>query len=224
MCDPARQADLIAKVLAKLDVRCSLVAGHSWGAAVAAALAVRYPQQVDGLILIAPATHPWPGDRISRRLRFFARPYIGPALAYLAVVPLALLLMRPMLRIIFKPDSVPPGFVEKTAGLLAIRPRNYVATCRDIANLNDHLMRLAPHYREIVAPTEIIAAEQDRVVSPSLHGRGLARDIPGAHLTMLKDTGHMPHWSRTAEVVAAVEQVARRAAVRRERTSEAVSA
>jgi pimeloyl-ACP methyl ester carboxylesterase len=223
MCDPARQADLLAKVLTKLDVRSCLVAGHSWGAAVAAALGVRHPQQVDGLVLIAPATHPWPGDRISRRLRFFSRPYIGPVLAALAVVPLALLLMRPMLRIVFRPDPVPPDFVEKTGALLAIRPKTYVANCRDIANLNDHLARLAPHYREITAPTEVIAAEEDRIVSPNLHGRGLARDIPGARLTMLKNTGHMPHWSRTEEVVAAIGRVARQAAAQRERTREVAS-
>lgn len=212
MSDPARQADLIAEALRKLDATSCLVVGHSWGAAVAAALALGHPRFVHGLVLVAPATHPWPGGGVSRRLRLFALPYLGRVLAELVVVPLALSIIRRMIRLIFDPDPVPPGFIDRIGALLAIRPRSYIANCRDIAQLYRHVTRLSPRYREIGAPTEIVAGESDRIVSPHFHGRALARDIPDARLTILRGAGHMPHWSHTGEVAAAIDRVSRRAA------------
>ena len=206
MSDPDRQADVLAQALDRLGVRSCIVLGHSWGAAVAAAMAVRRPLLVDGLVLLAPATHPWPGG-ISRRTRFFALPYLGRALAELLVIPLGLRAVAPTIRAIFRPEPVPPDYSRRIGAMQAIRPKSFSANCRDIAGLHRHLVRLSARYHDISCPAEILTGDRDRIVAPAIHSYGLARDIPGARLTVLHGAGHMPHWANAKDVAAAIERV-----------------
>ena len=48
---PEAQADLIHAALSKIGISRVIVLGHSWGASVATALALKYPQDVGGLVL-----------------------------------------------------------------------------------------------------------------------------------------------------------------------------
>ncbi len=61
MASPVEQARIAAGLLDALGIERAVVVGHSWGASVAAALAVHHPDKVAGLVFVAPATHPWPG-------------------------------------------------------------------------------------------------------------------------------------------------------------------
>ena len=54
---------------------------------------------------------------------------------------------------------------------------------------------------------EIVTGDSDAIVAPAIHAYALARDIPGARLTVLPGIGHMPHWSAPEAVVAAIERV-----------------
>lgn len=206
MSDPSRQAEVLAAAVDRLGVSSCLVLGHSLGAAVALALALARPALVTGLVLVAPATHPWPGG-ISRRTRFFALSRFGRVLAEFVVVPLGLWVTGPTIRVIFRPCPVPPAYGRRIGAMLAIRPACFVANCRDIADLHRHVVRLSARYHDIRVPAEIVTGDRDAIVAPAIHAYGLARDLPGARLTVLPGAGHMPHWSRAVEVVAAVDRV-----------------
>jgi pimeloyl-ACP methyl ester carboxylesterase len=52
------QADLIAAALKEMGVPRAIVLGHSWGTLVALALAVRYPQEVQALVLASGYYYP----------------------------------------------------------------------------------------------------------------------------------------------------------------------
>ena len=210
MADPARQADAIAAMLHGLGASPCVVLGHSWGTAVAAALAQRHPDCVAALVLAAPATHPWPGG-ISRRTQFFARAFLGRAIADILVLPVGLFLVPPGVKEVFEPSAPPPDYAGRTGVLLAIRPATFVHNARDVAELRGHLLRQSALYDRISAPTEVVTSDVDSVVAPAIHAYGLARDIPGARLTVLPDAGHMPHWTRPQEVVAAIDRAAARA-------------
>jgi pimeloyl-ACP methyl ester carboxylesterase len=162
---------------------------------------------VSGVVFLAPAAHPWPGG-VSQRTRFFATPFIGRLAAEFAVVPLGLALAGPAIRAVFAPDPVPKNYADRIGAPLAIRPRTFVANAQDVVDLNDHVKRQSARYGEIRAPVEILTGDTDPIVFPAIHAYGLARDIAGARLTELPGAGHMPHWSRTAEVVAAIDRVA----------------
>ena len=48
---PDAQAELIKQALTKLNVSHATVLGHSWGASVAVALSLKYPDMIRGLVL-----------------------------------------------------------------------------------------------------------------------------------------------------------------------------
>ena len=55
---PAAQAELISSALDRLGVPHAIVLGHSWGASVAVALALKYPRLVQGLVLASGYYYP----------------------------------------------------------------------------------------------------------------------------------------------------------------------
>src|ERR1700742_3775091 len=57
---PEAQAELFAKALARLDVSQAIVLGHSWGASVAVALAIKHPSMVEALVLASGYYFPTP--------------------------------------------------------------------------------------------------------------------------------------------------------------------
>jgi len=57
---PEAQADLIAGALQKIGVPRAIILGHSWGTLVALALAMKYPQEVQALVLASGYYYPNP--------------------------------------------------------------------------------------------------------------------------------------------------------------------
>src|SRR6202044_630757 len=55
---PAAQAELIKEALERLGVSNAVILGHSWGASVAVALALKYPNLVRGLVLASGYYYP----------------------------------------------------------------------------------------------------------------------------------------------------------------------
>jgi pimeloyl-ACP methyl ester carboxylesterase len=131
-------------------------------------------------------------------------------LAEFVVVPIGLFVVAPSIRVVFHPDRVPPNYTRRIGALLAIRPKTFIANCRDVVDLYSHVVRLSARYCDIRAPTEILTGDTDPIVAPAIHAFGFARDIPGARLTILPGAGHMPHWSHREDVVAAIERLAAR--------------
>lgn len=56
-----------------------------------------------------------------------------------------------------------------------------------------------------------MTADKDGIVSPEIHSRTLHGQIRGSRLVVLKDAGHMPHWTATQRVVSEIELVAAKA-------------
>ena len=75
---PAAQAELINSALHQLGVTHAIVLGHSWGTSVAVALALRYPNLVQGLVLASGYYYP--------TLRLDVVALSGPAVLVGAVV------------------------------------------------------------------------------------------------------------------------------------------
>ena len=204
--EPRRQAEALDAVLTRLGVDRAIIVGQSWGGAFAAAFALRYPRRIQGLVFVSPATHPWPSG-INWHTRLGAQPVVGRIFAELAAMPIGLALIPCALRSIFEPNAVPPNYRARIGAALVLRPRTFVANCRDIADFYGHITEMGAHYHRIDAPTEIVTGDEDAIVAPAIHAFALARDIPGARLTVLPGVGHMPHWWAPEAVVEAIERV-----------------
>jgi pimeloyl-ACP methyl ester carboxylesterase len=187
-----RQADLVAGLMDELGLARAIIVGHSLGGAVALALALNHPGHVTSLVLAAPATHPWPGGRLSWYYRIARMPIAGWMFIETLTIPIGHLLYHPTVGQIFAPDPVPADYPDGSATRLILRPDNFRNNARDVAALYSNLQRLSKRYREIDIPVTIVTGDCDSVVAPQQHAFKLASELRKARLVTLADTGHMP--------------------------------
>ncbi|NRG17320.1 alpha/beta hydrolase [Rhizobiales bacterium] len=217
---PDRQAELIAGLLATLDLGPTVAVGHSWGASVVAELGLDHKNVVQGLVFVAPATHPWGGGGINWYYTLAATPVIGAIFTKTLTLPIAEQVAPYAIRSIFSPNPMPRDYAGEIELPLLFRPANFQANAEDVAALHDHVSAVAEKYPEIGQPAVIITGDADSVVYPSIHSQGLARDLPNAELRVLEGTGHMPHHAHTGEVVDAIRTVMRKIVTRERRGTE----
>ena len=82
-------------------------------------------------------------------------------------------------------------YVRKTATLLLLRPREFLANARDLVTLKAAVAEQAPRYGDIRTPTVVTQAiPTTRFRRTSIHGRSRPR-CPDAKLIVLPGVGHM---------------------------------
>ena len=202
---PAAQADLIAAALKEIGVTRAIVLGHSWGTLVALALAMKYPQEVQALILASGYYYPNARADVAI-LSPPAIPLIGDILS-VTVSPLLSRLMWPLLlRKIFGPSPVPEKFKEFPEEM-AVRPCQIRASAAESALMIPSAHTLRKRYRLLQMPVAIVVGAEDRLIE-SEQSAHLHRDIPHSTLRCVPGTGHMVHQTATEEIVTAIDMVA----------------
>jgi pimeloyl-ACP methyl ester carboxylesterase len=204
---PGRQAALVAQVLDRLGAQRPIIVGHSWAGALATAYALAYPERISGLMLISAVTHPWPGG-IAWYYRLCSTPIVGPLFAHTVVLPLGLALLPGAIESVFSPQHPPPDYIRRASITLVLRPSEFLANARDVAELKAFVTAQAPHYADIMTPTIVITGDLDRTVSPHIHSQAIAAALPHAKLIILPGVGHMPHHSESEIVVRALDELA----------------
>ncbi len=210
---PVLQALALKQAAEKLGVTQAVVVGHSFGYVPSLAMALEAPGFVRALILVAPASHPWPGG-VAWHYHVGTHPVLGPPFRRLIALPIAMARMRGAAEAVFAPNPAPRGFLEATRAPLVLRPLHFRAYCEDVADLQAEVTALAPRYGAIRAPTEIITGDSDSVVYALIRATGCARDILGARLTTLEGVGHSPHHVAPERIVALILEAERRASQR----------
>jgi pimeloyl-ACP methyl ester carboxylesterase len=187
---PAIQARMVDDALRQLGIGPAVFVVHSWAGALGARMALDDPQRVAGLVMLAPVAYPWRGG-VGWYNKVVTKPVIGPLLAYTITLPLGCLLAEPGARGVFLPQTMPADYVRKSATLLLLRPREFLANARDLVTLKPAVAGQAPRYADIRTPTVVITGDSDDTVSPNIHSRPFAAAVPGAKLIVLPGVGHM---------------------------------
>jgi pimeloyl-ACP methyl ester carboxylesterase len=187
---PAIQGQMIDVALEKLGLGPAIFVVHSWAGALGARMALDYPQRVAGLVMLAPVAYPWRGG-VGWYNKLVTTPVIGPLLAYTITLPLGYFLAEPGARNVFLPQIMPTNFVESTATLLLLRPRQFLANAQDLVTLKAAVAEQAPRYGNIGVPVLVITGDADKTVSPTIHSRPFAAALPDAKLIVLPGVGHI---------------------------------
>lgn len=206
--DPAAQARLLHEALAKLGIERPVLLGHSWGGALATAYALRFPDDLSGLLVLSGATHVWEGADAWYH-RIIATPLVGSLFLHVLMVPGGLMLMEAGIRNNFAPDPVPPRYAERIGLPLLFRPRQFRANSADTRRLRGFLREQSGRYGEIRVPTIIVTGNRDRTVWAKLHSYALHDAIAGSEMIKLVGVGHMPHHVRPDIVIDALSRLAR---------------
>ena len=164
--------------------RASIV-GHSLGGAVTLEFAHDYPERVDKLILISPATFLLqfrPQVKLAGRLPEMTRAAIGYALTSRRAR------MASWRGAVGDPSHVDLGELE-----IRLRPQRVKGSAEALIAMlgSPHLSDLPDGLGRIGAPTLILWGENDRAV-PLRHGGYHTRGLPNAELVVLEGAGHIP--------------------------------
>lgn len=207
--DLRRQADLVAALLDALDADDAILVGHSLGGALALAAAVRHPDRVRGLVLVAPYAYP----RSDPDAWYHGLPRLGPLrrlVATTVAAPLARLVEPHLVHASFEPRPLPAVYHERWLDHV-LQPDHLETTLEELRRVDPALGSLTPRYADLSLPVAILAGTADASVDTSVQARRLARELPDAELTVLEGEGHMLLDSHPELVEAAVRDVHERA-------------
>jgi pimeloyl-ACP methyl ester carboxylesterase len=179
----------------------ALVAGHSWGAGVALAMAQRHPERVSAIALVCPVT---PADRFGRLDRALAARRAGPVLARAGFLGAGFALTRPRLRRRIEralPGSDPQRWHEVSREWR--RGRAWRSFWIEQRALFDDLPALGD---ALSVPATVVVGSRDHVTDPAA-GRRFAASV-GARLVEVPGSGHLLPMQRPSAVAAAIEAAA----------------
>jgi pimeloyl-ACP methyl ester carboxylesterase len=182
----------MAALLDENEIDAVVVAGHSWGAGLALALAQRYPRRVGGLALVCPVT---PFERLGRLDRALADRRAGPLLARAGFLAAGAALALPQLR--RRLERLVPGSDASRWPELARGWRTFMVEQRALL---DELPSLGPPAP--TPPTTVVIGSRDHVTDPEA-GRRFASSI-GARVVEVPNAGHLLPMQRPAEVARAI--------------------
>ncbi len=208
--NPVAQADILRAAALQLGVEDPILLGHSYGGAVALAWALRAPSDVAGLTLLAPASHPWPGElglwyRLSASA--FGQYLVLPLISHLAPRPA----VERSLQGVFAPDPVPEGYLDHLGLDLTLRVEQLQLNALQIDTLKGHVDAMVGGYPALTMPIEVVHGTEDTTVGLRFHSERLEAEVESTHLTRLEGVGHMPHHARPEAVADAIRRTSERA-------------
>ncbi|MCX8023682.1 MAG: alpha/beta hydrolase [Thermanaerothrix sp.] len=193
------QAELVIGLMDALDIPRAYLIGNSAGGTVALYTALKYPQRVEGLVLVDAAIYRGGG----------APPWIRP------------LLNTPQM------DRLGPWFVRSLAGEQGMRflrsawhdpskitdeviegyrkplqARNWDRALWELTKASQ-ASNLAKRLNDVGHPVLVITGDDDRIV-PTEDSVRLARELPNARLVVIPNCGHVPQEECPMEFLHAV--------------------
>jgi pimeloyl-ACP methyl ester carboxylesterase len=202
---PEAQADLLAKALERCGVESAVVFGHSWGAMVAVAFALRHPQAVKGLVLASGYYFPtvrW--DVVVNSVG--AAPLLGDLLRR-TITPLFGRIAAPALFAkMFDPLTVPARFRDRFPAILSFRPEQLRAGAEEAVMMAPAAHRLSSQYAAVAAPVTIVTGDADGIVDWERQSKALHDAIPGSRFMLFPGVGHMVHYAATSEIAAVINE------------------
>jgi pimeloyl-ACP methyl ester carboxylesterase len=193
-------ADYVAAALEALDLERAFLVGQSYGGEFAWRAALDHPERVAGLVISNSSGYPrregdWLPEEVEMRENGLAD--LGYLLNSRERVATAL---APHFR------DLPPDRVDEFF-LVCENRANWKAMIDLARDENGDRAKELPH---IAVPTLVLWGSDDVAYSTEFYAERFARDIPGAELALLADTGHYPHEERPAEVAARLADFFRR--------------
>jgi pimeloyl-ACP methyl ester carboxylesterase len=200
----AAQAALFKKALVQLDVEQPVVLGHSWGTLAALEMAVQFPDDICGIVLLSG--YYYPTARLDSAMSApLALPVVGDAMRYTVSPVTGRMLIKQSVKAMFSPAETPRNFIDAVPHEMVLRPSQLRAEGQDGALMVSSAARLRRHYGELRLPIDIFAGAGDKVVDVEAHSVRLHREVAHSSLTVVPETGHMVHYAAAANIVTAVE-------------------
>lgn len=176
---PESYADALAGFAAALRIKRMVLVGSSFGAVIAAAFGVRYPDRVFGLVLSAPAAgfaRADPSERtaiLAKRIGDMQR--LGPAGV-----------ARERASALVAPGSSQPVLDAAAALVASVHPDGYFQAAHAL-DMADTVAAAA----QILAPVLVVVGEKDIVTPLQICARPIHQELRNGKLKVLDGIGHL---------------------------------
>jgi pimeloyl-ACP methyl ester carboxylesterase len=198
-------AHMARRLMEELHLHDVLVVGHSYGGPIALKLAADDDSPATAFMIVASTVYPIaakdPYAGLGKLLRL---PLLGRGVAVVLEVLGGGMVQKGMEQA-FHPDErlIPAGFIKRKQEIL-LQPKVTLTLAQEMKTHPIQVGALAARYPSIKRPVSIVVGSEDqpRVVEG---GQRLAREIPGAHLTVLEHAGHMLQFTRPDELTALLD-------------------
>jgi pimeloyl-ACP methyl ester carboxylesterase len=198
---PSQQASLLLDALSGLGIERPVVVGHSWGALVALAMALKAPGDVAGLVLMSGYYYPIPPP--ATVMLPAAMPFSSEAVRH----AIRRIMAPQTLRRVFAPNRVPERFKHTYPFSLAMRACQMQAVEEEAGMLLSSTRALRQLYADISLPVHLIAGCDDRIVDTEQHSARLHGELPFSTFHRVPDCGHMVHHTAPHAVVATIAEI-----------------
>lgn len=200
------QAALLKSATDALGHPSAIVAGYSYGGAVALAWGLEYPNATNSILLMNAVSNPWTVPP-SKLYELAAGPYTGPiiATALSAFAPASL--VEDTMQSLFAPQPTPEGYLDYVGSGLTLSKTAIRANGRQVNGLLPHIESQSVRYAELKMPIEIIHGAADVSIPPSIHADVLAKQLPHAIYTLVPNVGHSAHHYAQGEILASVARL-----------------
>jgi pimeloyl-ACP methyl ester carboxylesterase len=183
----ANQAEMVVRFLKQLEIDRAVFVGSSYGAAIAATIALDHPELVQKLVMVGAVNNNRPTRYLLMRL--FGSPIIGDILSPLLVGSRRLLRRR--MKRVYDRHSWVLDERRVDARHLPLRTRGaHRAIIRTVRRWDAERVSREAHL--LTQPTLLIWGDTDREV-PLQDGERLHAAIPGSRLLVVRECGHLPH-------------------------------
>lgn len=183
----ANQAEMVVSFLKQMEIDRAVFLGSSYGAAIAATIALDHPQLVEKLVMVGAVNNNKPTRYLLMRL--FGSPIIGDILSPLLVGSRRLLRIR--MKRVYDRHSWVLDERRVDARHLPLRTRGaHRAIIRTVRRWDAERVSREAHL--LTQPTLLIWGDTDREV-PLQDGERLHEAIPGSRLLVFRECGHLPH-------------------------------
>ena len=181
-----------------------LLVGHSYGAATAIQLALDHPDQIGGLVLLAPVVYS-ASDSVPFPARIAEMPVIGPMFVNLILLPAGRGHLPGHIRDSFAPQ-LPPQRYEDTMAAFGLLPKNFRAWAEERHHFTPDLNALAARLKELRVPVSIVAGDADPVTPLKDNAARLHAEIPGSMEAWYQEIGRAGRDGRPSDCVLLYEE------------------
>jgi pimeloyl-ACP methyl ester carboxylesterase len=182
----ASQAKMVFSLVSQLGINRAVLVGSSYGAAIAATMALDHPALVEKLVLVGAVTNNRPTRYLLMRL--FSSPIIGDILSPLVVGSRRLLRLR-MKRVYDKHSWVLDERRVDARHLPLATRGAHRAIIRTVRRWDAE--RVSRDAHQLKQPTLLLWGDTDREV-PLRDGERLHQEIPHSRLVVFRECGHLP--------------------------------
>jgi pimeloyl-ACP methyl ester carboxylesterase len=192
------QVELVVALLDQLGIGRAVLVGHSAGGAIAMLTAIRYPQRVRALILVAPAVYT--GGGLPAWVRPLAQTPQGERVGLLLARSLSVRGQTTLREAWHDPNKITPAILEGYQKPLQVE--NWDTALWQLT-LASHPLKLGEQLERVPVRSLVITGDDDRIV-PIAGTVRLASNLSGTQLVIVPQCGHLPHEEAPANFLTAV--------------------